>query len=174
MRRAAQSGISLIEILVAIAIVGLLFALGLPAYSTWIQNTQIRTAAESVLNGLQTAKNEAIQRNVPVQFRLDNATNTQWSVNLFTDPTGTPLRFRPAEEGSPNATVTFTPADANTVTFSSLGQTYTAIANGTSGRVIGFTFTINEQNLRQTTAAPAGWAPAAMPANCFVTRKGSC
>ena len=122
MRRAAQSGISLIEILVAIAIVGLLFALGLPAYSTWIQNTQIRTAAESVLNGLQTAKNEAIQRNVPVQFRLDNATNTQWSVNLFTDPTGTPLRFRPAEEGSPNATVTFTPADANTVTFSSLGR----------------------------------------------------
>ena len=76
MRRAAQSGISLIEIMVAVAIIGVMFALGMPAYSTWIQNTQIRTAAEAVMNGLQTAKNEAIQRNVTVQLQLPNAANT--------------------------------------------------------------------------------------------------
>ncbi len=122
MSRAAQSGITLIEIMVSIAIVGILFAMGLPAYSTWIQNTQIRTAAESILNGLQTAKNEAIRRNVAMQFKLDNAPTTQWRVNPFLDPDGTPIQLRAAEEGSPNATVTPTPGDANTVTFSALGR----------------------------------------------------
>lgn len=122
MRRAAQSGMSLIEILVAIAIVGILFALGMPSYGTWIQNTQIRTAAESILAGLQVAKNEAIRRNAPMQFKLDAGTTTQWRVNPFIDPDGTPIRLRAAEEGSPNATITLTPADADTVTFSALGR----------------------------------------------------
>jgi type IV fimbrial biogenesis protein FimT len=122
MRRAAQSGISLVEILVAIAIVGVIFALGLPSYRTWIQNTQIRTAAESILAGLQVARNEAIRRNAAMQFKLDAGATTQWRVNTFVDPDGTPFQSRPAEEGSPNATVTLTPGDATTVTFSALGR----------------------------------------------------
>ncbi len=122
MRRAAQSGMSLIEILVAIAIVGIVFALGLPAYGTWIQNTQIRTAADSILAGLQVAKNEAIRRNVAVQFKLDGGATTQWRVNPFLDPDGAPIQSRLAEEGSPNATITLTPPDADTVTFSALGR----------------------------------------------------
>jgi type IV fimbrial biogenesis protein FimT len=122
MSRAAQSGISLIEILVAIAIVGIIFALGLPSYGTWIQNTQIRTAAESILAGLQVAKNEAIRRNTAIQFKLDGGDTTQWRVNPFIDPDGTPIRSRLAEEGSPNATIARTPPDADTVTFSALGR----------------------------------------------------
>ena len=53
-------------------------------------------------------------------------------------------------------------------------RTYTATATGARGRVAGFVFTINERNVRQSTAAPAGWAPAVMPSNCWITRKGSC
>jgi type IV pilus assembly protein PilE len=53
-------------------------------------------------------------------------------------------------------------------------QGYTATATGSAGRVIGFTFTINEQNARQTTNAPTNWGAASMPANCFIMRKGSC
>ena len=36
----------------------------------------------------------------------------------------------------------------------------------------GFTYTINQANARQTTAAPAGWAAAAMPTNCWISKKG--
>lgn len=123
MRRAAQSGISLIEIMVAVAIIGVMFALGMPAYSTWIQNTQIRTAAEAAMSGLQSAKNEAIQRNVTVQLQFPNAANTAWNLNLSSERDRDPaLRSRAADEGSPNATIAFTPGGANTVTFSSLGR----------------------------------------------------
>ena len=67
-----------------------------------------------------------------------------------------------------------TPAYQNfTHTCVSGGQTYVATATGSGGRVTGFTFTVNEQNQRQTAAAPTGWAPA-LPYNCFVIRKGSC
>lgn len=36
----------------------------------------------------------------------------------------------------------------------------------------GFTFTVDQTNARQTTAAPAGWTAAAMPANCWIRKKG--
>jgi type IV pilus assembly protein PilE len=53
------------------------------------------------------------------------------------------------------------------------GQSYVATATGV-GKATGFTFTINEQNARQSTAAPTGWGATPMPANCFIVRKGSC
>lgn len=121
-RPTAQSGMSIVELMIAIAIVGIAMALGMPSYSTWIQNTQIRTAAETILAGLQTARNEAIRRNAAVQFMLDGAGTSQWRVNFFSDPDANPIQSRQAAEGSPNATITVTPGGANTVTFSALGR----------------------------------------------------
>ena len=120
--RHRQSGISLIEVMVAVAIVGVLMAFAAPAFQTWIQNTQVRTASEAIMNGLQTARNEAIRRNAAVQFKLDGGTNTQWRVNPFIDPDGVPIQSRAAEEGSINASITVLPAGADTVTFSALGR----------------------------------------------------
>ena len=67
----------------------------------------------------------------------------------------------------PNKNFTFSCVTSN------VGQAYVASATG-SGKAAGFTFTINEQNLRQTIAAPTGWGTASMPAPCFIMRKGSC
>lgn len=120
--RHRQSGISLAEVMIAVAIIGVLMALGMPAFQNWIQNTQIRTASEAIMNGLQTARNEAIRRNASVQFKLDGGASTRWRVNLFTDPDGTPLQSRAAEEGSANASITVQPGGADTVTFSALGR----------------------------------------------------
>lgn len=122
MLNARQSGISLIEVLVVVAIIGVLFALGMPAFQNWVQNTQIRTASEAVMNGLQTARNEAIRRNFSVQFKLDNGNTSQWRVNPFADPDGAPIQLRMADEGSANAVLARTPPDADTVTFNALGR----------------------------------------------------
>lgn len=84
-------GFSLMEMLFALAMVSLLLMLGLPSYQTWIQNTKIRTAAESIFNGMQLAKAEAIRRNVNVGFYLVDSmtsscqadgTSSNWIVSL--------------------------------------------------------------------------------------------
>ena len=64
-------GFSLIEMMIAVVIVGLLLMAGVPAYTTWIQNLQIRTGAEAILNGMQLARAEAVRRNTNVRFVLD-------------------------------------------------------------------------------------------------------
>ncbi|HEY6281064.1 MAG TPA: GspH/FimT family pseudopilin [Burkholderiales bacterium] len=68
------AGFTLIELMFAIAIVGILLAAGLPEASQWTQNTKIRTKSESISNGLQLARGEAVRRNTRIQFMLTNST----------------------------------------------------------------------------------------------------
>jgi type IV fimbrial biogenesis protein FimT len=87
----ATRGVSLIELLVGITILGIAIALGAPAFTEWINNSQIRSTAESIQNGLQLARAEAVRRNTSVQFQLtttlDNAcavdrAGTNWVVSI--------------------------------------------------------------------------------------------
>jgi type IV fimbrial biogenesis protein FimT len=101
-RRSAQRGFSIIEVLVGIAIVSLMLGVVAPQMSTWVQNTQLRSAAESISSGIQLARVEALRRNTHVAFELTSATSTAWHICLF-DPignacTGTDISSRPAKE----------------------------------------------------------------------------
>ncbi|RDE51114.1 MAG: prepilin-type N-terminal cleavage/methylation domain-containing protein [Candidatus Accumulibacter meliphilus] len=69
-------GFSLIELIVAMAILGILMSLGIPAFSDWMRNARVRTMAESVLNGLQLARAEAVRRNTTVGFYLVDTTTS--------------------------------------------------------------------------------------------------
>jgi type IV fimbrial biogenesis protein FimT len=63
-------GFTLVELLVGVTILGALLALGAPAMGTYLQNSKLASAASSYYSGLQTARTEAIRRNVPTQFVL--------------------------------------------------------------------------------------------------------
>jgi type IV fimbrial biogenesis protein FimT len=65
-----QRGFTLIELMVAIAITALLLFAVIPDMSAWLRNTQIRNAGESMQNGLQLARMEAMKRNTNVTFWL--------------------------------------------------------------------------------------------------------
>ena len=89
-------GFSLIELIVGMAILGILMSIGIPAFSDWMRNARVRTTAESVLNGLQLARAEAVRRNTTVGLYLVTTTTSacalstagpNWIVS-FTDPTG--------------------------------------------------------------------------------------
>jgi len=97
----AQAGFSIIEIAVTLVVFGMLMATAVPSMSAWMRNAKLRNQAESVQNGLQQARNEAVRRNRPVSFylvsngtatALDNgctvsATGTSWVVSVR-DPGG--------------------------------------------------------------------------------------
>lgn len=107
---ARQGGVTLIEVLVAIAIVAMVLGLAAPSMRTWIQNTQIRSGAESILGGIKQARFEAINRNTTVAFELQDPNSVRWHVCLFDTVAGTCMAAQPdvavgAPEGAQNALV---------------------------------------------------------------------
>lgn len=71
MKRSA--GFSLVELIIAIAIIGILLALGMPQFNAYVANSRIRTAAQSFNSGLQLARAEAVKRNANVDFVLTDS-----------------------------------------------------------------------------------------------------
>lgn len=153
----------MIELMVTVIIVGILAAVGAPALTSWLQNAQIRTAAEAIQNGLQLARAEAVHRNSLVRFQLvdflTNAcalstTSSNWVVSQD-DPTGTCasapsdttppriIQMRSSAEGSRNAVVA---ADQSTLIFNGLGR-----ATNVAGTV-----NINVSNPTGGACTPAG------------------
>lgn len=134
---ARQRGVSLIEIAVVLAILALLLTQAVPTYSTWLRNTQIRTAAESMQNGLQLARAEAIRRNRSVQFVLVDAPATGWTVGCVNPVDGgtadvedpgdclATIQARASADGSERSRVAAVPAGARIVTFDSIGRVRT-------------------------------------------------
>jgi type IV fimbrial biogenesis protein FimT len=76
-----QQGITLVEIVVALSIVVTVMLTGMPNLSAWIQNTQVRTTAESIQNGLQLARSEAARRNTSVHFQFTSSTDNSCALS---------------------------------------------------------------------------------------------
>ncbi len=110
-------GFTLIELMVAIALFALLMLVAMPMYGTFINNTQIRTATESLLAGVRLAQTEAVKRNGDVEFVLDEAKG--WKVNNLED--GAEIQSSEFFAGAPNAVVK-PDGDARRVTFNGLGR----------------------------------------------------
>lgn len=104
----AARGVSLVELMVTISIMAILLMAGIPSFGAWMQTTQIRTAAESIQNGLQLTRTEAIRRNVPMRFSLTDAVGkVAWSVDcvVITPNCQSGFRVRPAAEAGSNPRV---------------------------------------------------------------------
>lgn len=146
-------GFSLIELVVAIAIFGILAAVGAPAFGTWISNMKLRSTAESMQAGLNLARAEAVRRNMQVRFQLVTTIDincalsvgdANWIVSLDSaagkcggafindafpadDATNNPspriIQLKTAREGSSGVTVA---AGASTFLFNGLGRLVSA------------------------------------------------
>lgn len=144
MRR--HAGFTLIEVMIVVAIVAILATVAYPAYDDYTRRGKIAEAT-SQLAGWR-ARME--------QYFLDNRTylNAGGACGVPV-PTGAEVKYFAYTCPGPTA------------------NTYTLTATGVAGEGMGgFTYTIDQTNARATTAAPAGWAAGAMPANCWIRKKG--
>ncbi len=146
-----SKGFTMIELAIAMVIFGFLILAAAPSVQDWFSNTRIRGAAESLQNGLQTARSEAIRRNRTISFWLvstDDAnafsstctlsdTSGSWIVSVNA-PTGScdsapsttdsPMIVtgRPIGDSGSRVSVTATQSDASTpataVTFNGFGH----------------------------------------------------
>lgn len=107
-------GFSLIELVIAMAIMGVLLARGVPTVTGWVQNAQIRTAAEGIQNGLQVARQQAVQLNTKVSFTL---TGSDWAITAVNPATA--IQSRVNNVDTPNASVAGSQA---VVVFNGMGR----------------------------------------------------
>ena len=157
--RPHQRGFSMVEVAVTLAVLGILMASAMPSLGSWMANARIRNTAESMQEGLQKARTEAVRRNQSVTFWLmstadpkvlsddctKSATGGSWVVSL-TDPTSKcavapspttapqTVAARPIGDGGDGVTVTAKQRDGSTdatsITFNSFGQVASSDAIG--------------------------------------------
>lgn len=116
--RRKPRGFTLVELMIAVAVLGIMLMLAVPAMGTWLGNAAIRTNAEAISNAIQFARTEAIRRNASVSITIDSA-GTSWTINMVGD--GSLVQERGADGNATKVAVTFEPAASRTLTFSGLG-----------------------------------------------------
>lgn len=142
----SQRGFTLIELMIAVAIVAILVAVALPSYRDYVVRGQL-TDARSLLSSTAARLEQYYQDN-------RNYGSTASACGLAM-PTSTNFTFS-CNWGSGGA-----PFGTN--------QAFLMTATGTGGAA-GFTFTINQRGERVSTAVPTGWGTSGQ--TCWVTRKG--
>jgi type IV pilus assembly protein PilE len=146
----SNSGFTLIEVMITVAIVAILAAIAVPSYNEYVQRARI-TEATSALSDM---------RNKMEQYFQDNRTWTPGGGIAQPCSAGTVAPLPTSQ----NFTFTCDRLTANTYRVLATGKVGTSMYN--------FEFTIDELNVRVTTSVPVGWT--ARP-NCWVLKRdGSC
>jgi len=130
MAAAKCRGFTLIELMAALAILALLFLLGMPSFITFLRNSEIRSTSESIINGLRTASAEATRRNSKVAFTF-TGTGADWQINAMnaadtdcTDLAPEVIQQFKGKEAGVSPKLTITPAGKTVVCFTGLGRVY--------------------------------------------------
>lgn len=67
-------GFGLVELMITVAIVGIMSSMAIPSFNEWIADTKTRTMAEVFQNNIRLAQTEALRRGRQVQFFLTTST----------------------------------------------------------------------------------------------------
>jgi type IV fimbrial biogenesis protein FimT len=162
MPRGPSQGVTLIEQMVAIAILSVMFAIALPSFGDWIRNTRLRSTAETLRADLQMARAEAIRRNTTTRLQfvssLDNscvlstggsawvvnagaAQNPEGACNADIGTNAAPFLIRKSTGVSINNADLQLEATRSTLGFDSLGRQTATTAPATSVAIATVTFT---------------------------------
>lgn len=109
-------GASLIEMMIVVAIIGILASLSTPMISTYLQNAKLRATTDELKEALALARSEAIKRNDTVKFTALNGGG--WTVEVYSNDLLTTLASKPSAAGS-NALVS---ADNSVIRFDGSGR----------------------------------------------------
>ena len=142
--RFARNGFTLIEVMIVVAIVGVLAAIALPNYADYVKRGKIIEATSGISDLRQGME----------QWFLDNRDYRGYCAS----PVGK-ARVQPTVKAFTLSCPAENQAD------------YTIQADGIPAEgMTGFTYTVDNTGAKKTTAVPSGWG--SPPISCWVVRKG--
>jgi prepilin-type N-terminal cleavage/methylation domain-containing protein len=149
MARGRSQGFTLVELMIVVAIVAILTTIAYPSYRDYVIRGQLVDATQGLA---------ALRANMERYFQ-DNRTYA--SAPGFPNPCAPPQ--------APYAAGKFT---ISCPTFTAAG--FTAQAQGTAGALVGFTFTVDQNDTQTTTVVPP--APASFQGcpTAWITKTGGC
>jgi len=152
-RTARPAGFTLIEVMIAVAIVGILTAIALPSYRNYVIRGKLVAGTNALAN----------MRAQMEQYYQDNRTYATVSAPTIVTPCVANAVV--ASNGTPFNVGCSATSDVPTAT------TYTLRATGT-GTVAGAVYTVDQANNMATVSFPTAWG--SVPANnaCWIMRKG--
>jgi len=143
-------GFTLIELLIVVVVISVLASIAYPSYTDYVRRGQLQEAFA----------NHSDYRVRMEQFYQDNRTYANaGNCGAAAFPAGNVKYFSYA-------------CALDTTGGAPAGQSYTMTATGTSGGVTGYIYTINEKNVRATTATPAWGALPGDAGTRWVDKKG--
>lgn len=136
MRKSVMSrnaGFTLIELMVVVVVFSLLLVVGIPSFTTFVQNNRITAATNNLIAHLRFARSEALRLNRAVMIESMGSTDRDFKEGwrIYTD------------EGSPVAGMTaYTPSDGDILLREFSGyaddQDLTVRSNAATGAMTGF------------------------------------
>lgn len=144
MNRREQSGVTLIELMTVVSIVGILLGIGVPSLTTFIVKNRLVTSGNDLISALSYARTEAIKRGKPVSLckrRVGESTcdlsGRDWAGGWLVFVDSDPLRPTPSEilrvyEALPRGySLSFSAPRSASFTFMASGQPISNFAGGT-------------------------------------------
>jgi type IV fimbrial biogenesis protein FimT len=124
-----QQGFTLIELMVALAVLAILITVAVPSFTSYILNQRVKTSAFELAAALSYARSEAIKLNTDIQLSRDSTDWEGWRMvraddstvlrvwerpgrlNITTTPDVSAISFQ--RDGRADNLVTFTVCDAD-------------------------------------------------------------
>jgi type IV fimbrial biogenesis protein FimT len=111
-----QGGVTLLETMVAITILSIVLAWGIPSLSDVVSNNSIKSTSDVVYSALQEARSEAMKLNTSVSVTL-----TSTAINLVGHQVLNPYT-KTINLGGTGSGTSITQSNAGAITFTSTGQ----------------------------------------------------
>jgi prepilin-type N-terminal cleavage/methylation domain-containing protein len=79
-----QRGFTLVEVMIVVAMIGIMAAIAVPSFLSWLPNMRLKADARDLYSNMQKAKMEAIKSNTPTSLNFTSGTGSPCTGGSYT------------------------------------------------------------------------------------------